>query len=142
MRSNHLAKRRRGFTLVEVLASVAILAIVVPFVMNGASLATSTASVARHQAEAATLGEAKLSDMVVEDTWETDTQGTFAPDYPQYRYSLQSQQRSEADVMELMLTVTWQERGRDRSLNVSTMVYSAANAGTAGGTGAGTGGTP
>jgi general secretion pathway protein I len=141
MRSNHLINRRRGFTLVEVLASVAILAIVVPFVMNGASLATSTASVARHQAEASTLGEAKLADMVVEDTWETEgTTGTFAPAYPQYRWTLQTQQRSEADVMELMLTVTWQERGRDQSLNLSTMVYSAANAAAASGTG--TGGTP
>lgn len=127
--------RRRGFTLVEVLASVAILAIVIPFVMQGASLATSKASLARHQAEAATLGEAQLNDLVVEDLWETQTQGNF-PDFPLYRWSLQQQQRSEADVTELMLTVTWKERGQDRTLNVSTMVYAA------GAAGSGTGGTP
>lgn len=129
--------RRRGFTLVEVLASVAILAIAVPFIMQGASQATMKASLARHQAEAATLGEAQLNDLVTEDLWETQTQGNF-PDFPQYSWSLQQQQRTEADVTELMLTVTWKERGQDRTLNVSTMVYSAANAAAA----SGTGGTP
>ena len=128
--------RRRGFTLVEVLASVAILAIAVPCIMQAASQATMKASLARHQAEAVTLGEAQLNDLVTEDLWETQTQGNF-PDFPQYSWSLQQQQRSEADVTELMLTVTWKERGQDRSLNVSTMVYSAANAAAAG-----TGGTP
>jgi prepilin-type N-terminal cleavage/methylation domain-containing protein len=129
---------RRGFTLVEVLASVTILAIVVPFVMRGATLATTSASLSRHRAEAATLGEAQLADLVTEDLWETQTQGTF-PDFPQYTWTLQTQTRSEADVTELMLTVMWKERGQDRTLNVSTMVYAAANGGIT--SGSGTGGT-
>jgi len=141
MNSRKRTKNRRGFTLVEVLASLAIFAIIVPFAMRGATLSANAASVARHRAEAATLGEAKLTDMVIEGTWATEgTQGTFAPDYPNYRWSLQNAQR-DPNLTELMLTVTWPEHGQDRSLNMSTMVYAGAAAGGAG-TGTGTGGTP
>jgi prepilin-type N-terminal cleavage/methylation domain-containing protein len=120
------ARRLRGFTLIEVLASVAILAIVIPFAMRAASTASMLASLSRHRAEAATLAEAKLADLVVEQTYLTDgTGGTFAQmGFPNYRWSLQSGQR-DPNLTELMLTVTWNERGQEHSLNVSTLVYSA-----------------
>src|SRR4051812_32907857 len=53
---------RRGFTLVEVLATVAFIAIVLPVAMQGISLSVRTAGNARKQAEAAILAQSKLDE--------------------------------------------------------------------------------
>jgi general secretion pathway protein I len=117
------ARRRSGFTLVEVLASLVIMGIVLPFAMRGASLAMHAGSVARHQAEAATLGEAKLTEMVSMGSWaDAGGQGDFGNDFPQYRWTMENIQR-DIGVTELLLSVTWQERGEDRSVKLSTFVY-------------------
>jgi general secretion pathway protein I len=134
---------RGGFTLIEVLVALVLMGIVLPIAMRGATLAMRAASTARHRAEAATLGEAKLTEMVAQGDWQSgNTQGDFAPDFPQYQWQLQSAQR-DLDVTELQLTVTWKERGADRSINVSTLAYiSTGDTGDGtGGTGTGTGGT-
>jgi prepilin-type N-terminal cleavage/methylation domain-containing protein len=115
-------RRRSGFTLVEVLASLVIMGIVLPFAMRGASLAMHAGSVARHQAEAATLGEAKLTEMVSMGSWADTGQGDFGNDFPQYRWSMENIQR-DIGVTELNLSVIWQERGEDRSIKLSTYVY-------------------
>lgn len=126
---------RPGFTLLEVLAALVVMGIVLPVAMSGASLAMRAGSLARHQAEAATLGEAKLTEMVSTGTWSTSgAQGDFGQDFPQYRWTIQTAQR-EMDVTELQLSVIWRERGQDRSVLVSTLVYVAA---AAAGTGSGT----
>ena len=115
-------RRRAGFTLVEVLASLVIMGIVLPFAMRGASLAMHAGSVARHQAEAATLGEAKLTEMVSMGSWADASQGDFGNDFPQYRWNMENTQR-DIGVTELILSVIWQERGEDRSVKLSTFVY-------------------
>lgn len=115
-------RRRSGFTLVEVLASLVIMGIVLPFAMRGASLAMHAGSVARHQAEAATLGEAKLTELVTMGSWSDTGQGDFGNDFPQYRWTMENVQR-DIGVTELLLSVIWQERGEDRSVKLSTFVY-------------------
>ena len=50
-------RRQAAFTLVEVLATLALIAIVLPVAMNGISLATAAAGVAKQQMEAASLAE-------------------------------------------------------------------------------------
>jgi prepilin-type N-terminal cleavage/methylation domain-containing protein len=115
-------RRRSGFTLVEVLASLVIMGIVLPFAMRGASLAMHAGSVARHQAEAATLGEAKLTELVTMGSWSDTAQGDFGNDFPQYRWTMEIIQR-DIGVTELLLSVIWQERGEDRSVKLSTFVY-------------------
>ena len=115
-------RRRSGFTLVEVLASLVIMGIVLPFAMRGASLAMHAGSVARHQAEAATLGEAKLTELVTMGSWSDTAQGDFGNDFPQYRWTMENIQR-DIGVTELLLSVIWQERGEDRSVKLSTFVY-------------------
>jgi prepilin-type N-terminal cleavage/methylation domain-containing protein len=135
-------RSRRGFTLVEVLAALVLMGIVLPVAMRGATLAMRAASTARHQAEAATLGEAKLSEMVTQGDWTSSgTDGDFGPDFPLYHWSLQSNQR-DLDVTELMMTVTWKDRGEDRTVNISTLAYISTGDTTGSGTGSGTGATP
>ncbi|MDB5320888.1 MAG: type secretion system protein [Phycisphaerales bacterium] len=126
--------RRSGFTLVEVLAALVVIGIVLPVAMSGASLAMRAGSIARHQAEAATLGEAKLTEMVSMTTWSSSgAGGDFGQDFPQYRWTLETAQR-DLDVTELLLSVIWKERGEDRSIKVSTLVYVPTTTGTGSGT--------
>ena len=47
--------------------------------------------------------------------------GDFGSDWPGYQWSLQTAQR-DFNVTEIVLTVTWTERGQQRSLPVATMV--------------------
>jgi len=52
LRASH-HHRRAGFTLVEVLATIMLLAIVLPVAMRGVTISTQTASTARRRTEAA-----------------------------------------------------------------------------------------
>ena len=114
---------RRGFTLIEVLATLVLIGIVIPVAMKGATLALQASSAARHQAEAATLGEAKLNQMIAEmDYGLSGASGDFAPDFPLYKWTVQSAML-DFNVTEVLMTVTWMEQGRERSVNVSTLTY-------------------
>jgi general secretion pathway protein I len=139
--SRHPNRRRGGFTLVEVLAALVLMGIVLPVAMRGAVLAMHAGSLARHQAEAATLGEAKLTEMVSTGEWDSaGGEGDFGSDFPQYHWTLQRAQH-DFDVTELMLSVIWTERGAERSVNVSTLAFVPTTTGN-GSTAAGSGATP
>src|SRR4051812_36551163 len=55
--------RARGFTLVEVLTAATLMAIVLPVAMYGVSVSLAASTMARRQAEAATLAEGKLEEL-------------------------------------------------------------------------------
>ena len=128
---------RAAFTLVEVLATLALIGIVVPVGMRGVTLALSAASHAKHQAEAATLAETKLSELVALGDWNLgSSSGDFGLDWPGYRWSCQTANPDpNVNVTEVTVTVSWNERGRERLLNVATFVYAGAATGAAGTTG-------
>jgi prepilin-type N-terminal cleavage/methylation domain-containing protein len=119
---------RTGFTLIEVLVALLLFGIVVPVAMNAIDLATHGGSVARHQAEAATLADAKLAELVAQAQADPTlataggvNQGDFGPDFPAYRWVLQSAQR-EYDTAEFSLSVLWQDQGADRNVTVTTLI--------------------
>jgi hypothetical protein len=118
-----------------------LIGIVVPVAMTGLSLALAAASHARYTAQAASLAEAKLMELVSTGQWMMGvSNGDFSPDWPQYRWTAQMATR-DFNVDEIVLQVAWTERGAERSLIVSTMVYdtsltstSTDTSGTSGGT--------
>jgi hypothetical protein len=118
---------------VEVLATLVLLGIVVPVCMRGVSVALGAAETAKHMSQASSLGEAKLNEMTSTGSWSmAGTSGDFGADWPEYRWSCQTYSR-DFDVTEIILTVSWQQRGQKRSVNVSTLVSEAvasANSGT------------
>jgi prepilin-type N-terminal cleavage/methylation domain-containing protein len=117
--------RRRGFTLIEVLAALVMLGIVLPIAMKGVSIALASASHARHMSEAASLADEKLNEIIATQDWST-TSGDFGPDFAGYQWTVTTADR-DYDVTEIQLSVTWTERGSQRSLNASTMVLNAAS---------------
>jgi prepilin-type N-terminal cleavage/methylation domain-containing protein len=114
---------RRGFTLLEVLATLVLIGIVIPVAMNGVSLSLNTASSARNKAQAASLAEAKLNEIILMgDTGMLGTSGDFGVDFPGFRWMSESVTR-DYDVTEVALVIYWTERGQEQSLLVSTMTY-------------------
>ena len=120
---------RDGFTLVEVLATLVLLAIVLPVVMRGAQLALRSANTARHLAEASALAETKLNDMLLSGEWnQSAASGDFGAEYPGYQWTCETQTR-DYGVVEIFLTVTWQEGGRPNRLSLATMTQQSSTGG-------------
>ncbi|HZL37803.1 MAG TPA: type II secretion system protein [Tepidisphaeraceae bacterium] len=138
--------RRRGFTLVEVLATLMLLAIALPVIMRGIALSSAAASASKRRNEAASLAESKLNELIATGMWQNSAlQGDFSLEgWPDYTWSAQLQQWGQANgaqgtniVQEMDLQVLWNGPvGQPQSVTVSTLVYQtpAPAPGAAGGT--------
>jgi len=116
--------RSRAFTLVEVLATLVLVAIILPVAMSGISLALETAGVSRRQTEATALAHAKMEEIVATGQWQNaELTGDFAPDRPEYRWSAQVGPWQGTQVRQLDVQVSWNQRGRDRSVTLTTLAY-------------------
>ena len=112
----------RGFTLIEVLATLVLLGIVLPVAMKGVSAALAMSSHAKHVSEASALAQTKLNAFIIDPANNSATSGDFSPERPEYKWTIESQPR-DYGLTEVMLRVTWQERGQARELTVSTLAY-------------------
>jgi general secretion pathway protein I len=117
-----------GFTLIEVLATLLLIAIVLPAVMRGMTLATEAGSAARWRTDAAGLAQSKLAEIVATDQWQQgNLSGDFSPDWPNYQWQATVQSwpgdTSGAGIQQIDLTITWTERNRPESLTLSTLAY-------------------
>jgi len=116
-------RRQGGFTLVEVLATLVLMAIVLPVAMHAISVATSVADVARHKAEAAVLAQSKLTELQVTRDWQTAVlSGDFGEDHSGYRWSAELAAWETGTLQQLDLHVTWSSGGREQSVTVTTLV--------------------
>jgi len=112
---------RSAFTLVEVLATLVMLAIILPIAMRGVSMAMAAASNARRTAEATTLAETKLNELIADGTWASGSlSGDFAPTQPEYQWACLTQTR-DYGLTEVAVRVTWADRGHDREMIVTTL---------------------
>jgi prepilin-type N-terminal cleavage/methylation domain-containing protein len=123
--SRHTAHRdlARAFTLAEVLATMLLVGIVLPVVMRGVSVSLLAAQHARNTALAASLAEAKLTELVTTATWSTSSSsGDFTSEWPEFRWKSETYGRSFSSY-ELVLTVIWTERDIEQSFSCATIVY-------------------
>ena len=132
---------RRGFTLLEVLATLVLIGIILPSVMHGISLATIAAGEARHKVEAASLGQTKLSELIAD--YQTLNQagassGDFS-DYPGYTWTSTIESR-DTNLSQITVRVNWFSRGQQRYIDLASMIYTPDTSGSTGGT-SGTGST-
>jgi general secretion pathway protein I len=140
------ARRPKGFTLIEVLAALVLLAIVLPAAMRGVAAASSAASSAQKRTKAAALASSKLQEVLATGQYENgNTSGDFGadegPEYQGFRWEAQlsawnqagfnAQDLGTQTLQQLDLKVTWRGRGGDQSLILSTLVYSNAPVGPA-----------
>lgn len=123
MRGRHHG-RRSGLTLVEVLATISVVSIVIPVVMQGISISTGLASVTRQRSEAVMLAQSKLDELLVSGDWQAaELSGDFAPEYPNYQWQAVVSDWEEMDMQQVELVVTWSSRGTEREVRLGTLVY-------------------
>lgn len=122
--------RAAGFTFVEILAAMVFLAILVPAVVEGITLASRVSEIAERSAIASELAQNKLNEFSLNGVWATaDSRGDFADDWPGYRWEF-NQSTWEMDSMtQLDLTVFFTVQGQEQSVLLSTLV-NPADAGT------------
>ena len=78
----------KGFTLLEVMVAVALIAIALTALLGSQSQSVSFANSAKFETMAALLAQAKMSEIVLEDGGDlSSNSGGFGEDYPGYAWS-------------------------------------------------------
>ena len=135
--------RRAGFTLVEVLAALAFMAIVIPVAVRGLQIASRAGVVAQRKAMAARIGERVINEVVVARQWNQGAQsGTEKAGPYEFRWTLHNQpwtQLSQTqtttsttginqsvvnanNIHELSVDVVFSAQSQDYSVHLSTLV--------------------
>jgi prepilin-type N-terminal cleavage/methylation domain-containing protein len=129
-------KGRRGFTLVEVLVAIVLMALVIPAAMRGVTIAAKAGELAKHRTEASALAASKLQEIVGTQLWENGAlNGDFSQEgYDQYTWQAELVQWNQPGfaandiqpqtLQQLDLKVSWKSGKGVESLVVSTLVYS------------------
>ena len=109
---------QRGFTLLEVLVSLAILSAT----LITAYQVTSSALAAEQRAEAWTtailLGEEKIQEFTETFPEIQETNGTFPDPHKEYAWSLVVKQALHPDAREVYLTVSWDRDGNEEKITL------------------------
>lgn len=124
-----LAGRRRagGFTIVEVLAALTLVAIVLPAAVHGTLLCLDTAAHASMQARAASLAQAKLSELAATGQFEEAMlTGDFGEQWPQFVWMAIAEPWEDSRLVQLNVAVVWTRRGREYDVTMSTLIYDGA----------------
>lgn len=112
----------RGFTFAETLAAMLFMAIVVPVMVQGMTVANRVGIAAERQREAVELADRLLTELVLTDEWrDSERDGDFGEDWPGYRWVL-SDDTWEADTMRVVsVQVFFKVQGRELSIELTTL---------------------
>ncbi len=115
-----------GYTLMEVLAALAVVAVVLPMAMQAIALAGTVGSAAQRQREAATLAQMKLQELVSTGDWQM---GAMSGDFAEidagsagYRWQTQMSDWQGGMMRELQVEVSWVQRSERRTVMLTTLV--------------------
>ena len=124
---NTVVDRSRGFTFIEVLVTLALIALVMPAAMRGIGLSAQLGGLSRKEIEAISLARTQLTELVITRDWENGARtGNFGSDWPGYNWSADVTNWTEASnvsIRQLELTVTWQSGNVLRKRTLTTLVY-------------------
>ena len=124
-----LLHRQTGFTLLEIMVAVAIIAIAFVSLLGSQSQSISMASISRFETLASLLAEQKFAEITVEDFAELHSdQGDFEDDFSDFHWQIEVTEPTEdetgiigsADMLKVVdVTIT---RGNDSSYQLRTLV--------------------
>lgn len=113
----------RGFTLAEVLVTMALLAVVVPAAMQGMSLCLDTGDRARLREQASSLAQGKLAELCAAGQYQqANVEGDFGTDWPKYRWQA-AISSYDATLRQVSVTVSWDRAGREHTLTLTSLAY-------------------
>jgi len=118
------ARATHGFTIVEVLATLTLAAIILPVAVNGILLCLATAGHARQQARAASLAQSTLAELVATgELYDAEMSGNFGEELPGYTWAARVSEWEDPRLVQVDVSVMWTRYGQQRHVTLSTLVY-------------------
>jgi type II secretion system protein I len=115
--------RRSAFTLVEMLAAMAFLAILMPVVLSALMTSNRAGSMAERSTIAMQLGENRLNELMLGGEWSSaESRGDFGTDWPGYRWELAKSGWQNGAMTELTLEVFFKVQGNEHDVRLNTLV--------------------
>ncbi len=116
--------RRRGVTLIETLAALALVATVMPVLTRAWVITMDAASRSQSQIIAAALAENRLSEMIAQgDLSQAESTGDFGDEHPGFAWqAVLLDWAHDPRLREVIVTVTWTRRQINYELSMSTLV--------------------
>ena len=113
----------KAFTLIEVLATLLLIAVVLPVTMKGIAQATRLASQSKRQIQASYLAKNKLTELVTSGDWQNSLKsGNFEDENADFDWELETSDGPLESTYELALTVHWGER-ETQATELTSLVY-------------------
>ena len=114
---------RRGFTLVEVLASLLLMAIVIPVAMEGMSVASRVGVLGQRKAAAMRVAERVLNELMIEEqTQQNSSSGTAGDGDTSYPWTMRVENWSEDAMQQMTVTVMFSVQGGTYEVSVTTLL--------------------
>ncbi len=118
--------RSAGFTLAEVLAALAFMAIVIPVAVEGLRISNKAGQVAERKAAALRVADRVLNETVATGQWRSASQnGTAMEGTRQYRWNVRSEPWREDAMRLVTVEVLYPVQGEDYDVRLSTVVDNA-----------------
>lgn len=112
-----------GFTFAEMLAAMLFLAILVPVVIEGMTLANRMGVVAERGRWAAELAERKLNEIVLNQQWrDGESSGDFGDEFPDFRWTLLDEVGGVESLRLLTVVVSYPVQDQEYTTRLSTLV--------------------
>ena len=131
--SRRSVHRRSGFTLIEALITLLLVAVILPVVMRGIASAAQLGVLAERRSQAAALADTRLTETLITGDWEEgDAAGAFDPavygsDADDFQWFLLVDDWDNlTSHKEVTVVVTWQQRGKEQRISMATVVFSEA----------------
>jgi len=114
--------KQKGFTLLEITVAMAIAAIALPALLQAFSRGTKNHSLIENKTTALYLLKLKMSEIEMLGTPATGTdEGEFGTD-SRFKWTSDISESDIEGLYEIVVAVTWQERGREKSVELSTYI--------------------
>jgi prepilin-type N-terminal cleavage/methylation domain-containing protein len=115
--------RRGGFTLVEALVALVVIALVVPAVLQAVTVTMQVGADAKLRGEAAQLAKGKLDELAATGDWKDGKlQGDFDGQTQTMHWTGDVQGWNDGNVSQLSVSVTYKTAGKERAVTMTTLV--------------------
>jgi len=114
-----------GFTLLEILVALAIMAMAVTVVLQLFSVNLKAVAMAGHMSSAAVRGEARMREILAdpslsEKSWSEATEDGYRLDVAISEVLKERTDNLPVKMMEVILTIRWMEGGREKSFSLKS----------------------
>lgn len=116
--------RKKGFAIIEVLIAITVLAISLSAIISGVSAGIMAISGNKNLTIAMLIANTKLNEFKLDNMKGLDISDELVEEYPGFSFSREVKRFEHElfgplDANRMVITVRWQERGRDRDYSIS-----------------------